>query len=255
MCRSQIQVQLWSNGLSAADRHGVLPDLGFSSLPAVPGPTAVLSWSDIWTLGMILITVVRFSVFGTRMRLTLMRRYLSIYSCLILLRSLCIITTLLPNPFTSCTFTFAHNPWVEALLVMSLYERTCADVLFSGHTVDLTMCALVWYYYSRLSPLPCDPTLSWQWWQQLFALFFAGFGFFLLVATHLHYTVDVVIAFVLTMLLWHLYHLHLQLLRCRCTYRLHRVAGLLWWLELGAEDLPAPSTEHESRWDNAVLDI
>ena len=88
--------------------------------------------------------------------------------------------------------------------------------------------------------MPPDPTQPSRFLQQWIAvLVVAPLGYALIVLTHLHYTVDVVIGFLLAMLVWHLYHTWLQVLRCRCTYRQpHRMNRLVVWLEQGAEDLP-----------------
>ena len=37
----------------------------------------------------------------------------------------------------------------SAILIVAWQRVTCADVLFSGHTVNLTMCALIWDEYSH----------------------------------------------------------------------------------------------------------
>jgi hypothetical protein len=82
-----------------------------------------------------------------------------------LLRALTIVATILPNPFTDCipevhfyyklfsSLQKLGNPWIEAFRILVGQLITCNDVLFSGHTVNLSLCALAWHQYSHLAPL------------------------------------------------------------------------------------------------------
>ena len=59
-----------------------------------------------------------------------------------------------PSPFSlslsSSFFLFLPLSFPSALLIVAWQRVTCADVLFSGHTVNLTLCALIWQYYSHV---------------------------------------------------------------------------------------------------------
>ena len=42
------------------------------------------------------------------------------------------------------------SPSSSGIMILAGQEVTCADVLYSGHTVNLTLCALIWHYYSHV---------------------------------------------------------------------------------------------------------
>ena len=113
-------------------------------------------------------------------------------------------------------------------------ETTCGDMIFSGHTMTIVLCAMVWRQYcreyefsrlrvygrtfERLSELNCRRLRK-----LIYALTFVGT--LIILGTRLHYTLDVSIAVFLTMWSWLHYH---NLARCE---QLKRRAGLMMWLE------------------------
>jgi len=135
---------------------------------------------------------------------------------------------------------------------------TCADVMYSGHTVNITLCALTWHAYSHVVPLTdFDPlyalrfgrsifdtdlpvpvrsnsgetlrwtTLKWCVWSV------ALVGYFLIIATHFHYTLDVFIGALLAIVVFNLY-----LATVRTAHlRKNRINKFLVWLENGADDI------------------
>ena len=62
---------------------------------------------------------------------------------------------MLPNPLRNCisTASLDSSMFLEGIKIMTGQTWTCADVLFSGHTVNLTLDALMFYRYSHVVPL------------------------------------------------------------------------------------------------------
>lgn len=130
-------------------------------------------------------------------------------------------------------------------------------MLFSGHTVNLTVCALSWHSYSRTAPLfyrsnasssPTGPfascvrygdTLSEVliWVIRILVWVTACVGYYLIIATHLHYTDDVVLALYLTFFLWFYYWKSLRV----CHQQKSMVDKILFWVEKDAQDFDVQS--------------
>ena len=132
-----------------------LPDLGFDYFEKLDSP-AQRNFPDQW-LGIIAgLTLIRFSL--TPMRLTIFRRWWFCLGMLFLLRGVTIIVTLLPNPFYQCVRKgweqgLTDNVFIGGFNVMFGNASTCADVLYSGHTLNITLLALVWHQYTHVVPL------------------------------------------------------------------------------------------------------
>lgn len=129
-----------------------------------------------------------------------------IYGTLWLLRGISIAVTPLPPPDPLCD-PGIMNPnesfLVQGLRVMFGQRSTCCDCLFSGHTMALT---LAWLHtatyagkdigvYGRNAELAI----------RSFSFVLMVAGFFIIISTHFHYTVDVYLGFVITVLLWRVY--------------------------------------------------
>jgi hypothetical protein len=160
--------------------------------------------------------------------------------------------TILPNPYEGCDSGKLGSPFYEALRIMAGQLVTCADMLFSGHTVNLTVCALSWHYYSRTAPLfffsSTDPRSNGcfascqrngELLTKIYLLVLRSIvwvvvcvGYYLIIATHLHYTDDVVVGLYLTLLLWFWYF--------RCLKASHARENItdkiMFWLEQDAPD-------------------
>jgi hypothetical protein len=124
---------------------------------------------------------------------------------------------MLPNPLQSCTTdAMNYGAFEAAFRILSGELVTCADVLFSGHTVNCVLAGLVWHTYShkigvRLFRAKCDPIgavcccstpveneagrlvrattekiLMWIW---------VIITLLIIVATRFHYTIDVIIGY------------------------------------------------------------
>jgi len=141
-----------------------------------------------------IITIFRFIIFTGPFstRWTLARRWLICVATLFLLRGFSIISTILPNPDASCISTVTNgNIFKLAVDVFIGKRHTCRDVLYSGHAVHITLCALIWRDY-----LPLCPMWSVPWWERLkvsrvMAYVSAVVGYCVIIGTHFHYTIDV----------------------------------------------------------------
>jgi hypothetical protein len=249
-----------------------LPDIGFDIFKHLNSPDE-RNFPDRWLGAVAGMTFIRFSL--TPMRLTIFRRWWFCLGMLFLLRGVTIIVTLLPNPFYDCVRKgwgegLTDNMFIGGLNVMFGNASTCADVLYSGHTLNITLLALVWHQYTHVVPLMnghvCPARV-----RRLFRTFcccgqhvsdksrprhmraFAParrltvvkafvwccclLEYYFIVATHFHYTVDVIIGMMFTVITWSFYH-HgvLNVIREPESDRVccERVIS---WAEAGAEDV------------------
>ncbi|KAI9224331.1 hypothetical protein BC828DRAFT_412470 [Blastocladiella britannica] len=122
-------------------------------------------------------------------RLGLLRRYLISHGVLLIFRSITIISTTVPDPQLRCaTREPAHTIFRQ---VNPFFPDTCGDMIFSGHTVVLTMVGFAWHQYG-----PQYASVRRGIWAA------SLLGMVALVAARYHYTVDVLLSFGLTALVW-----------------------------------------------------
>jgi shingomyelin synthase len=146
-------------------------------------------------------------------RLLILRRLAVIFGYLNLLRAYTVIVTSLPDASPECAKQFMENATYKEqsvpvaivssmrrafLLVIEAGQHiTCGDMIFSGHTVFMTICTMVILQYCREVEMPylservCKATRVW-------ARLFLAAGVMAIIGTKLHYTLDVSIALFLT---------------------------------------------------------
>ena len=88
--------------------------------------------------------------------------------CLFFLRGFTIVVTLLPNPMYACRVENISEEdlvqwWWTGFKVAFGQAVTCADVLYSGHTVNMTLCGLAWHQYSHVVPITNCKFLPKRW--------------------------------------------------------------------------------------------
>lgn len=195
----QVMVDHWTfyQQLHAAEITSVvLPDIGFHLLPHLKTPNL----ADVYNAGMLATTVAIFQLFHP-LRAKLLKRFCLLQGTLFMLRSITIVVTLLPNPYHSCVLHPARDESfiAEGLKVMGGSRTTCGDVMYSGHSVNMTLMNLFWQenYPSHWRTAAFVRSF---WWLVNIV------GLIVCVTTHFHYTVDVLIGPVLTCLFWALYH-------------------------------------------------
>ena len=241
-CVSQVFVQYRSVRIVAEP----LPDLGFDVLP-----TTNHHWPDYFVSFFLSTTTVRFffgcTVTGFRIRRHIFRRHIFCLGVLFIFRGFSIVCTMLPNPLLGCETDVKFSPWYEALRIMARQTATCADVMYSGHTVNISMCALTWHHYSHVVPLTLSDPLFGRCGKatnklgelerlttvKLVVWIIAALGYLSIVASHFHYTLDVFIGLLLSVCIFKWHHSSIRQMHLRDTW----FNKILMWSERGAEDL------------------
>jgi len=150
-----------------------------------------------------------------------------------------------------------YGPWIDAFFILAGQQSTCADVLFSGHTCNMTLCGMVWHKYSHIVPLTgCDPLKICLAWisgapvdeiesshvggglqrcttTKLFIWVWIGIGYLIIIATRFHYSVDVFIGLLLSVFLFKYYHIYIQSSHMRNNWW----NKMLCWLEKDSFDV------------------
>ncbi|KAJ3370811.1 hypothetical protein GGF31_003837 [Allomyces arbusculus] len=178
------RIELAKNGIPFNAR---LPDLGHDLIPHLKTPHL----PDYFIVTLTVLTVLM--TLRHKHRMGLLRRYLYVHGTLLLLRSVTIVATTLPDPQEMCMARDPASRDVNAR-VNPFAPDTCADLVFSGHTVVLTLMASVWNDYGPQHP----------WIQRgIWALAFGGM--WSLLAMRYHYTIDVIIAYYIALKAWKWY--------------------------------------------------
>lgn len=130
--------------------------------------------------------------------LVLLRRILFIIGFVYLLRGFCFFVTSLPNPNSTCTLQYPREGvgsyFLLLLRMITGSVTACTDNIYSGHTSRVVVCLLTFHIYqSRIWIIIC-------------AYFLAGTVLFAIVSTHLHYTVDVIVAIIVSSSIYLSYH-------------------------------------------------
>jgi len=269
-CVSQVYVQrrAWDYFDGDLDYSKLLPDVGFDAIPEITGTALFtdMNWADFVTYSIMAVTAVRF-FFGVapstnaRLRQHILRRHLFALGTLFILRSFAILSTLLPNPLDSCEDPkLGDYPWIEGLKVLAGQVVTCADVMYSGHTVNITLCGLDWHLYSHAVPLtqfdplyarnPCltgtappvmckTGVMLRMTTAKVLAWVVVGVGYIIIIGTHFHYTLDVFIGALLSIFVFKYYITYARAAHL-CDNTLNRIVV---WLEHEAEDLIEYRTE------------
>lgn len=197
---------------SSKKDHVLLWDMGFKTLPSFSCPWIM----ECLAMGPPILVVIRFCVLPgpLSMRWTFLSRMFLMWGLLWALRAITLISTVLPNPDGTCKprISYPNNIFQEALANMPFvfwrHETTCHDVMFSGHTVILTLASLMWVYYADWAPWPqwCDfsscATLVFR--TSVFLMTLTGY--LCIIASKFHYTADVLMGCMLTVFIFQAYH-------------------------------------------------
>lgn len=188
-------------------------------------------------------------VFMHPKRLMMLRRVFAVFGYVNVLRAICVIITSLPDSSPRCASQFGHpsgeykmQPMFpqnfKLALLLTLYPSsiiTCGDMIFSGHTVMLCMCAATISHYFRKSELDTpivrllpSGTLFCL---RAFTIMMALWGMLTIMGTRLHYTVDVLIAIYITFNCWTSYHNYTELVRTKRPTSILSLYRLFAWLE------------------------
>ncbi|XP_044012614.1 phosphatidylcholine:ceramide cholinephosphotransferase 2-like isoform X3 [Aphidius gifuensis] len=142
-------------------------------------------------------------------RFIIMRRIFILMGLLYMMRSITFYVTVMPMSSKTyfCSPKLNHTtPLIIAKRVIQLISgfglaingkhTYCGDFIFSGHTTILVLCYLIIKEYS---PKRCKP-IHWL------AGITAFVGVVMVLISHGHYTIDVIIAYWVTTRLWFIYH-------------------------------------------------
>jgi len=189
----------------------MLFDLGFLVLPDVASGV----YADLWVSVSTTIAMIRFVVLPgpISLRWTFLSRAGFVWGWLFIIRAFVITITPLPNPYRQCIpkMAFPYNPFTEAMAFFLHAwgpQNTCQDVLFSGHTVAGTMWTLFFMRYSQKAPWS-QITLEWTCPRRVFRMLcfcWLFLGWYAIIASHFHYSVDVFIGALLTFTVYGFYH-------------------------------------------------
>lgn len=197
----------------------VLFDLVFEYLPHLhsSGP------ADFFAGSSTLLAIARFAIIPGPMSLrwTWLRRTLFIWGFIFVARGVCIVVTPLPNPYHACVpkISFPNNIFFEAFANLPMFgqkwnEMTCQDVMFSGHTAMGTLFTLSILYYNSLAPwfefMMSQDLVSFQSALNVVGICWLCFGWFVIAASHFHYTVDVLVGALITFVFSMVYSLICQ---------------------------------------------
>ncbi|KAG0029071.1 sphingomyelin synthase [Podila clonocystis] len=171
-----------------------LRDRGFDVIPARV---------DIGPANFFVMTSVVFTVIGIGLicptwttRAIVLRRILWVIGTLSVYRSLTLSVTTLPTPKEECVPSLKTGFWDMLIVALQMIPGTveaCTDDIFSGHTVFMVTCAIQWRLYCKNK------------WITLLSYIYISIGLYFVVATRLHYTVDVVLAVFITYAVWSVY--------------------------------------------------
>ena len=119
--------------------------------------------------------------------------FLMMVGILYLIRVISFSLTVLPPPDPNCKCDWEEKPKTLLRKVLNLiYQEGCADLIFSGHTSIMLMSTLfIIYYYFPNNLLV-----------KFLLVLFNIFGCMVIIATRLHYSVDVFMATIITTLLF-----------------------------------------------------
>jgi hypothetical protein len=189
--------------------NGTLWDAGFELLPLVNSSQP----ANVFAGGSAIICLLRLCIFTgpITLRYVVFRRTIFIWGLIFAARGICIIITPLPNPYYECIpqISFPGNIWMEALAIFPWCgpifgsQLTCQDVMFSGHTVMGTLYTVTLLRYIRLAPWGRSTHQEWVGVvvRLLGGLWLCG-GWFFIIAAHFHYTVDVFVGIMITILVF-----------------------------------------------------
>lgn len=245
-----------------------LYDVGFLFFPEVDA-LEYAKQADMFAGGSAAFGLLRFVIFPGPMSLrwTYLSRVILLWGLLFFFRGITIILTPLPNPYHQCVpkITYKDNIWAEALtntpginflfgLVMGrglegYNEMTCQDVMFSGHTAMGTIWSIFSLNYLRKSPWFPDRALSNDNWfntariGELIVVAWLFRGWYVIVASHFHYSVDVAVGIFLTLIVFRSYHARIDVAFLQTWIPQLHPSGGAWyemfldWFEDGAKDM------------------
>eukprot|EP01102_Stenamoeba_stenopodia_P004254 TRINITY_DN14584_c0_g1_i1.p1 TRINITY_DN14584_c0_g1~~TRINITY_DN14584_c0_g1_i1.p1 ORF type:complete len:288 (-),score=42.09 TRINITY_DN14584_c0_g1_i1:77-940(-) len=184
----------------------VLPDIGYDILPDYCSPSNLPTLFLLFIMG---ITAFVFLLLDSR-RVTIFCRFFLVDAVLLSFRCITIVATSLNNPSPACynCGQDACPPTLMGCILLTLSKFpffSCGDLMFSGHTVHFTLCALTWQYYAN-NPEYNNNSKLYVRSLQVIMWVLSICGICTLLMCKFHYSIDVLIALPLTLFVWARYH-------------------------------------------------
>ena len=124
-------------------------------------------------------------------------RFAWLSGMMMLLRTITMISTAFPNPNPQCMDkAIVEISYRDAVVktISTFPTKSCGNLMFSGHTMFLTLFCIFEFRYLQLNSI-C----------RVMSLAKTGFGVYSIIACRSHYTIDVVISLLLTNLVFQVY--------------------------------------------------
>ncbi|KAL7713691.1 Sphingomyelin synthase-like domain-containing protein [Entamoeba marina] len=176
--------------------------------------------------------------FFTPQRFVIIRRFLALLGVMFILRSLAVYISLLNDPSQNKS-NVVGNPFFEGAHVATGNHVSTVDKMFSGHTCALTLAALFLIHYWDSAPLTdrrqyakVKSIISSVFKFGILLYLIGGLCLFALV--RIHYTADIFIGAVLSILVFYWYHNYMLLSSTKNCL----LDKLICWLEQDATDIP-----------------
>ncbi|ORX91223.1 hypothetical protein K493DRAFT_304241 [Basidiobolus meristosporus CBS 931.73] len=196
--------------LGSGEANKPLRDVGFEWFNFITS----YSVPDIMVFSSLGIMLVGVTILSNswRKRLIFWRRFIWVTGFLYLYRGFTIVSTTLPPP-KECVPIYTSNfrdLLTRGSLMIVGADRSCTDNIYSGHTMILTTSLINWIIYGRFRVL------------KVYALLHAVAGYYTVIASHLHFTVDVLLAIFITYAIYIIYY---SLVRSAVLKRFHAELG------------------------------
>jgi hypothetical protein len=201
---SFLLIAFYLNGISqvSIEKHWMesvmaptLQDIGFDLLPELTVPNL-----PDYMIGVLFLFALMIFVLNVKRGL-IFRRLCVTMGFVYILRFITMSVTILPNPYKKCESTDIHeNIFIGALKVVIHKRTTCGDVLFSGHASAMTLFVMTFHEYAsssfRFNPTPL-----------VVCVWVLGImGWIIIISSRFHYTIDVLIAVLVTVTSFKIYH-------------------------------------------------
>jgi len=172
-------INVFTNAI-ASRRYPKIPALPDVLFETVPHLVEFFDTPDI-VLYVIIGATLLFVLWEDR-RWIITKRTFFIWALCLYLRCICVPLTNLPDASQRCETLQQKS--------MKLLRGSCGDLIFSGHTVAFILMALTMTQYARSVAL------------KILVWLVVAFGIASIIATHRHYSVDVVLAVIITTLVY-----------------------------------------------------
>jgi len=192
-------VQQLSDARWVATRPASSPPLEdlFNHLPNLVAQTKVV---DLLLQILLALTVIALFVLPSSWthRAVAFRRLFWVAGILYLYRALTLTVTTLPTTLGDCTPLITTGKPFFTVLWIAFQQvigttHSCTDLIFSGHTMIFMTCAIQFRIYSPYRLV------------SYYAYLHAGIGILLVILTHMHYSVDVILGIFITYGMWSVY--------------------------------------------------